>query len=564
MVMIAVVDRGVGRQDITMTGSHLLCVSRSLGIIISLAGTPVGEWALAAQARIDVYERTVNCGGEPTEISVSPAGDRFAVRFSTGETRLFDLDGKPLPIPISLSSLMKWSWTESGDGVVQVELPAIGDDTASRRRSRPGHAHLYAEGWRLHPDEHRVEHRGRGISIGHFGSRTGLLDRPLAIAALDDLVYIADTGNHRVQVFSADGEFRYKFGIHALVPRAGEGYFHYPTCIAVTPGGGRLLVGETIEGRIQIFRARRPDDPPPAPISERIELPAHYGEHWALSGKWLLISEPDGERVELYSVRDGSDPIRVAVVGDRTGSRLGEFRNPGPIVFLPGAVPPRAVVLDRGNQRIVQMEIVPVSGDELGFDPMRLRLISATRLARPTTGIAVDSGGQLYGTHGEVVTQLGPWGEEDPAPHWPSPEAGELRCAAERFWKFDPALPAIHSAAGPAGPWSTWQLDGIYPESLAALADGTLVVTDGVGHRVVLFAPDGTMLRSIGGPGVGPVEFHHPRAISVDEDDRIWVLDYGNHRGQVIDREGNFLWAFGSRSYTEPIRAALVGKGRAE
>ena len=81
-----------------------------------------------------------------------------------------------------------------------------------------------------------------------------------------------------------------------------------------------------------------------------------------------------------------------------------------------------------------------------------------------------------------------------------------------------------------------------------------MIVSDRIGHRLAIIDASGRWLRSIGGPGVGPVQFHHPRAVVVDRADRLWVLDHGNHRGQVLDLDGNLLWAFGSRTYLEPLR----------
>lgn len=64
-------------------------------------------------------------------------------------------------------------------------------------------------------------------------------------------VFIADTHEHRVVVFDADGRELMRFGRYG----AGEGEFVYPTCIAFGPNG-RLYVSEYGENeRVQVFDA---------------------------------------------------------------------------------------------------------------------------------------------------------------------------------------------------------------------------------------------------------------------------------------------------------------------
>ncbi|MBK8269939.1 MAG: hypothetical protein IPK83_17245 [Planctomycetes bacterium] len=43
-----------------------------------------------------------------------------------------------------------------------------------------------------------------------------------------NLLYIADTMNHRIQVMEPNGRMAYQWGIHAFMPREGEGKLHYP------------------------------------------------------------------------------------------------------------------------------------------------------------------------------------------------------------------------------------------------------------------------------------------------------------------------------------------------
>lgn len=63
--------------------------------------------------------------------------------------------------------------------------------------------------------------------------------------------------------------------------------------------------------------------------------------------------------------------------------------------------------------------------------------------------------------------------------------------------------------------------------------------------RIQKFTPDGTFLLEWGGHGSEPGQFVRPQNLAIDENDRIWVADAGNHRIQVFDTEGKLLRFWG-------------------
>jgi DNA-binding beta-propeller fold protein YncE len=66
-------------------------------------------------------------------------------------------------------------------------------------------------------------------------------------------------------------------------------------------------------------------------------------------------------------------------------------------------------------------------------------------------------------------------------------------------------------------------------------------------HRVRVFdAKSGTHLFDIGQRGTGPGEFNLPRDLAVGKDGRLYVVDGGNFRVQIFDRNGKFLKSFGA------------------
>jgi sugar lactone lactonase YvrE len=88
-------------------------------------------------------------------------------------------------------------------------------------------------------------------SWGSQGSNDGQLNGPSLLAVdPDGFVYVADTGNNRVQKFTADGAFLLAWGS----PGTGAGQFSAPSGVAVGPDGS-VYVSDTGNDRVQRFDA---------------------------------------------------------------------------------------------------------------------------------------------------------------------------------------------------------------------------------------------------------------------------------------------------------------------
>lgn len=91
----------------------------------------------------------------------------------------------------------------------------------------------------------------------------------------------------------------------------------------------------------------------------------------------------------------------------------------------------------------------------------------------------------------------------------------------------------------------------IYPTDVAMAKDGSYYVCqygaeyDGAGDRVMKFDSKGRFLAEWGGFGPEPGQFQRPMALIIDDRNRIWVADAGNHRIQVFDLEGRLLQVIG-------------------
>ncbi|MCI1186292.1 IPT/TIG domain-containing protein [Hymenobacter sp. DH14] len=80
---------------------------------------------------------------------------------------------------------------------------------------------------------------------------------------------------------------------------------------------------------------------------------------------------------------------------------------------------------------------------------------------------------------------------------------------------------------------------------LAVGTSGTIYLSDKYGHRIRKLSPQGTLLGTIGGPGLGAGQFVQPRAVAVDLAGNVYVADYDGQRVQKFNGAGQVVRQFG-------------------
>lgn len=93
--------------------------------------------------------------------------------------------------------------------------------------------------------------------------------------------------------------------------------------------------------------------------------------------------------------------------------------------------------------------------------------------------------------------------------------------------------------------WNMPQKQYGKPVGAAVGPDGNLYVPDTHYHRVIVYSPEGRMIRQWGSDGWGPGQFIYPTDVAFDAG-HIFVSEYGdNDRVQVFDSSGKVLYQFG-------------------
>lgn len=80
------------------------------------------------------------------------------------------------------------------------------------------------------------------------------------------------------------------------------------------------------------------------------------------------------------------------------------------------------------------------------------------------------------------------------------------------------------------------------PTGVCVGPTGDIFVSDGYGNAAIhRFAPDGTLLKTWGGPGDEPGKFYIPHSLWVDNRNRVWVGDREANSIHIFDSDGEIL-----------------------
>lgn len=179
------------------------------------------------------------------------------------------------------------------------------------------------------------------FSIGRSGSGDGEFDAPAAVV-LADRIYVSDTGNRRVQIFSRDGVF-----LDKLVNPKGQDWLRKPGALAVD-AQRNLYVADNGARRIRVFTDKQAllyeigaDDKSPQGFEGIRALALDSDEHLHA----LVSTATNRQAVQMYA-----GPKLVFRFGSGTENAPG-FVNATSLSLVPGARPTIAV-FDAGPRQL--------------------------------------------------------------------------------------------------------------------------------------------------------------------------------------------------------------------
>ena len=399
----------------------------------------------------------------------------------------------------------------------------------------------------------------RGVGPGQFHS-----PRDVAIAPRDGgwCVVVADELNHRIQILDPDSRRADFFGMHALVPRQGEGRIHYPVGVAVSNDGRLVAVAEAFEDRVQILELKaEPDEVDPTAGSLEF-ISSHFGGESAAGAGMLAVVDVETQSVALLDARS-TPPIHISIIGGN-GALPGRFGEISAVAI--DDADGRVYIADRVRGRI---DAIATDWNREGlqkvdmFIPRLARGMDLALLGAPRAPVVADmlvgeaAGGAgrmiLLDAANRAIIRCGVRLEDasfEPLPDAARSVAELARGADGTLVVSDPVARLVHVRA-PDGAWrSLGALAGVAfvrPTGVAILDGGAIVVADTARDACIVAeaAPDGSWTGAIvvGSRGGLDEEFFAPESIVATPRGSI-VIDRGNHRFQRFAPAGDasFAW----------------------
>lgn len=238
--------------------------------------------------------------GKPKGLGVDAAGHVMVVEPHYARVTHFTPEGQPVR-----------QWGQKGTNVGQLTMPRA---VAVNRGGEIWVCEYTAVDRVQRFDAEGAQSRA---CFGRWGAGPGEFNRPegLAVDAADRL-YVADSCNHRVQVFSPDGTFLHAWGR----PGAGAGELSYPYDLCVD-AQGLVWVCEFGNSRLQAFDAQgRPVETLGGPGT----APGRFNNPWSLaqdSRGNLYVADAGNHRVQKL-VRRASPPRSAAAGTSAAGVSL--------------------------------------------------------------------------------------------------------------------------------------------------------------------------------------------------------------------------------------------------
>ncbi len=231
-------------------------------------------------------------------------------------------------------------------------------------------------------------------STGGLGSGNGQMNRPVGLAVdPSGKVWVVDAGNNRLEKFSATGEYLEKVGKGTGTQ---EGYLQSPTALAIDPGESVAIVADTGNNRIEEFKLvgggfRRTIGSAGSGAGQLSEPSSvavgPNGTVW--------VADSGNNRVEEFSKTGG-----FLTQFGTTGNGPGQFQRPDAIALTSGGT---VLVGDQGNGRVEEFsqagEFITEFGSA-GSGAGQFRLGS-------TIGIGVAGGSALIPDSGN--SRVGRW-----------------------------------------------------------------------------------------------------------------------------------------------------------
>jgi DNA-binding beta-propeller fold protein YncE len=344
---------------------------------------------------------------------------------------------------------------------------------------------------------------GARVIAGGFGTVPGRFYAPRGLAVTNRAIYVADDGNHRVDVLDLQGRFRRSVG------RFGYGPGEFSDAYSVALDGGDLYVADDNGARVEKFTATALRYVGSLGTSGRGAISIVRSVAADGSGR-IVVADTGHYRIVVFSPQG-----KVLAIFGISGNAPGQFTTPVGVAATPAG---GMYVLETYGSRS------PI----YGFSPSFSYLSTWRR-----------GGGAILGHHWFSPTSA------SIAPDGSMWVTDRLNGLVRHLSPGGTFLGAVGAAAGLA-----------LPNGVALGPGGQLYVADSGNDRIVVFAPGGRVLHRWGSG-----RLLAPAAVAVTRSGIGYVADTGHDRVVEIGRQGTVVRTFGAGMLMGPSGIAVDAAG---
>lgn len=375
-----------------------------------------------------------------------------------------------------------------------------------------------------------------------------------------------DSGNQRIQIFDSSGNYLNTIGVTGEAGSDNQ-HLHNPRYIAIY--ADTLYIADTSNHRIQIFNIANPSAPvyqatigvsgEAGDANNHLDNPNGVMVTTAL----IYVADTDNNRIQIF---DRNTLAFVATIGGNWGDADNEFRHPSDVtvdalgnIYVADFVNSRVQQFNANRDHISTFGVTGVPYVTDGF-----------HYYRPES-VAIAADGSLYiaEVNGKRIVKRNATGSVAWTIGQPDLDGG-WSGADDRF--DSPVDIALDSKGHVyvADRWNNriqiFDTNGNYQSTLAGIPNGSTVdnfncpygiatdradrlyVADSCNHRVVIFDAARRHLKTLGVKGESGADngrFNEPSDVVVNSNGVIYVADTRNARVQRFDTNYNYLGAIG-------------------
>ena len=385
-----------------------------------------------------------------------------------------------------------------------------------------------------------------GKYTGRFGSKSGgnlasdfALDEPQGVAAYEGVVYVADSGNGRIQMYGINGVFLSTLALSATPGSAAEKEKTYklgePTDIALDQLG-RIYVRDADDKSIKIYDAKglylRSLPKSGKPVAMCVAEDGIYVADDASSGilKYDFDANSEysfgskGEGKAQFKSLSGLavDKAQQVYVGDLKKSLIEAFVvEAGKIQEQLPKVAGRASVKWLGN--------IPAEVGQLAWDGKE----TFYAIGKDKKSLVIIRNGAVAGAIKLNDMQLAAVTVDKSGAIW---VVDKKNYRAVKLDESGKVLSSLGKEGGGAG-----QFDN--PSAIAISNSGMVFVADRSNHNVQIFREDGVFLNALNGDN--STRLSSPVAMAFDQNDDLYILDSSRKSVLAYSSSGKSLGEFG-------------------